>query len=213
MLMIRLFLTLCKCFHLTKNNDDYEIYRSYTNNALPDSVPCPFSSCHAKENFHDDGCYTRILVCYTDSRVERYEITIPRVECNSCGHSHALLAPVIIPYSPFSFHFVISLLYDYITHKYNTIAALCQKYDIAVSTLYRIFHRFISDRKLMLGMMEAAVTEAHELLSILADRNFTGQVDQLLHDFFKHNCTSFLQARCRIRLKPKFIPDRPSPSP
>jgi hypothetical protein len=213
MLMIRLFLTLCKCFHLTKNNDDYEIYRSYTDNALSNSVSCPFFSCHAKENFHDDGCYTRVLVCYTNSRVERYEITIPRVKCNSCGHSHALLAPVIIPYSPFSFHFVISLLYDYITHKSNTVAALCQKYDISVSTLYRIFHRFTSDRKLMLGMMEAAVTGAHELLSILADKSFTGQVDQMLHDFFRRNRTSFLQARCRIRLKPKFIPACPFPSP
>lgn len=203
MLMIRLFFVLCKCFHLTKNNDDYEIYRSYTDNALTDTISCPFSSCGRKGDYHDDGSYNRLFVCYTNGRIERYEITIPRIECNSCGHSHALLAPVIIPYSPFSFHFIISLLYDFITHKYDTVTSLCQVYDISVSTLYRIFHRFTSDRKLMLGMMEAAVTKAHELLNILSNNWFTKQVDSLLHDFFRSNCASFMQARCRIRLKPK----------
>jgi hypothetical protein len=211
--MIRLFFALCKCFHLTKNNDDFEIYRSYTDNTLSDAIPCPFSYCGQKGNYHDDGCYMRLLVCYTNARVERYEITIPRIECNSCGHSHALLAPVIIPYSPFSFHFVISLLYDFITHKYDTVAVLCHVYDISVSTLYRIFHRFTSDRKLMLGMMEAAVTKAHELLDILSDNWYANQVDCLLHDFFKSNHASFLQARCRIRLKPKPMPACAHPSP
>jgi hypothetical protein len=142
-----------------------------------------------------------------------YEIIIPRLECNSCGHSHALLAPVIIPYSPFSFHFVISLLYDYMTHRYDTVAALCQVYDISISSLYRIFHRFTADRKLMLGMMEAAVTQAYELLNLLADNRFTEHVDLRLNDFFKRNHASFLQARCRIRLKPKPITVCASSSP
>jgi len=211
--MIRLFLALCKCFHLTKNNDDYEIYRSYMDSALSDMIPCPFSSCGQKGNYHEDGSYQRLLVCYTNARVERYEITIPRIECNSCGHSHALLAPVIVPYSPFSFHFVISLLYDFITHKYDTVAALCQVYDIAVSTLYRIYHRFTSDRKLMLGMIEAAVTQTQELLDLLADSSFTLNVDNRLHDFFRSNHASFLQARCRIRLKPKPTPTSAVSSP
>lgn len=211
--MIRLFLALCKCFQMTKDDDDYQLYLSYTDNALSDTISCPFPSCASSGHYHGDGCYTRLLVCYTNACVERHDIPIPRIECTSCGHSHALLAPVIIPYSPFSFHFVISLLYDFITHKYNTVTVLCQVYDISVSTLYRIYHRFIADRKLMLGMMESVATQAYELLDVLADSRFTEHVDCRLYDFFKNNHVSFLQARCRIRLKPKPMPSRTHPSP
>jgi hypothetical protein len=183
---------------MEKCNDDYQTHCSYTDNASPDIISCP--SCGAKGNYHGCGSYTRPLICYTSGQVERHEITVNRLECTSCGHSHAILAPVIIPYSPFSFHFIISLLYDFITHKFSSVKALCLEYDISVSTLYRIYHRFIEDRKLMLGMLEAASTQARTLLDKLANTDFYGIVDHLLHDFYRSNCASFLQARCRIRL-------------
>jgi len=198
--MIRLFLNLCKYFQTIKYNNDYQIYLSYTDNASPDVIPCPVPSCGAMGNYHNCGNYTRMLICYTSGHVERHEITVPRIECASCGHSHAILAPVIIPYSPFSFHFVISLLYDFITHKFRTVTALCHEYDISISTLYRIYHRFIEDRKLMLGMLEAASTQARKLLDKLASTDFSKIIDCLLRDFYRSNQASFLQARCRIRL-------------
>ena len=183
---------------MTKQNDDYQIYLSYTDKANLDIIPCP--CCRAKGNYHRDGSYTRTLICYTSGNIERHEITVPCIECVSCGHSHAILAPVIIPHSPFSFHFVISLLYDFITKKFSSVAALCLEYDISVSTLYRIYYRFIEDRKLMLGMMEAVSAQAHKLLEKLANTDFSGVVDSLLYDFYRSNRASFLQARCKIRL-------------
>ena len=213
MLMIRLFWTLCKCFQLTKGNNDYQTYLSYADNANLDVIPCPFPSCGAKGNYHGHGSYSRSLICYTAGHVESYEITISRIACGSCEHSHALLAPVIIPYSPFSFHFVISLLYDFITHKFSTVAALCLEYDISISSLYRIYHRFIEDRKLMLGMMEAASTQVHKLLDILSQSDFSGIIDSLLHVFYRSNQASFLQARCRIRLSRIVLRATPVPSP
>jgi len=198
--MIRLFLNLCKCFQMAKNNNDYQIYLTYTANANPKAVPCPFTSCGAKGNYYSCGSYTRSLICYTDGHVERYEVIIDRIECISCEHSHAILPSIIIPYSPFSFHFVISLLYAFITHKYNSVKELCLEYDISISTLYRIYYRFIEDRKLMLGMMKAATAQAKKLLDVLANSNFSLTVDCLLHDFYRSNLVSFLQARCRIRL-------------
>lgn len=203
MLMIRLFLDLCKCFQKIKNNNDYEIYLAYKNNAAPEVVPCPFTSCSATGNYHGCGSYSRMLICYHEGHVERCEITAERVECVSCGHSHALLPPVIIPYSPFSFHFVISLLYDYITHKYRTVSELCLQYDISISTLYRIYHRFIEDRRLMVGMMEAATKTALQFLETLIHKDFFIDIDCLLHDFYKKQHVSFLQSRCRLRLNRK----------
>lgn len=211
--MIRLFLALCKCFQLTKKNDDYQIYLNYTDNANPNIVPCPFPDCGAKGNYHDCGSYSRTLVCYREGHVQRYEITVNRIECVSCEHSHAIVPPVIIPYSPFSFHFVISLLYDFITHKYNTVKKLCLEYDISISTLYRIYHRFIEDRKLMLGMMEAASETARQFLENLAQSDFSRGVDCLLHDFYENNKVSFLQARCKIRLSQNALTTAKDPSP
>jgi len=196
--MIRLFFNLCKCFKSIKYNNDYQIHLSYVDNASLDIIPCP--SCGTEGNYHSCGSYTRNLICYTAGQVEKHEITVPRIECASCAHSHAILAPVIIPYSPFSFHFVISLLYDFITHKFSTVTALCLEYDISISTLYRIYRRFIEDKKLMLGMMDAASTKACELLDKLFNANSFRFIDGLLHDFYRSNKASFLQARCRIRL-------------
>ena len=211
--MIRLFLNLCKCFQTIKNNNDYQTYLSYTDNFSPDIITCPFPACGAKSNYHSCGYYIRNLICYESGHVERYEIIIPRIECCSCGHSHALLAPVIIPYSPFSFHFVISLLYDFVTHKYNTVTDLCLKYDVSVSTLYRIYHRFIEDRKLMLGMMEAASTQTRKILDKFIKADFYGMIDYVLSNFYKANLASFLQAKCRIRLSRKVMRVGPFSSP
>lgn len=209
--MIRLFLNLHKCFHTIKYNNDYQIYLSYTSNANPDIIPCP--SCGAKGNYHNCGSYNRTLLCYSSGQVENYEITVNRIECTSCGHSHALLAPVIIPYSPFSFHFVISLLYDFLTHKFSTITKLCLEYAISVSTLYRIYHRFIEDRKLMLGMMQAAATQEFKILKEFIDNGFNKKVDSLLCDFYRSNNASFLQARCKIRLSRNALHVTPTSPP
>jgi hypothetical protein len=198
--MIRLFLTLCKCFQHTKKNNDYELFLAYTENAKQDSFSCPVPSCGSTGNFNKDGTYSRTLICYTNNSVIRYHITIPRLECHSCQHSHAVLPPIIIPYSPFSFHFILSLLYDYITHNYSTIADLCLRYDISASSLYRIYHRFLNDRQLMLGMMEASTSQALELIQLLKDSHFH-IIDSRLQDFHMKTQVSFLQARCNFRLK------------
>jgi hypothetical protein len=197
--MIRLFLSLCKCFQLTKKNDDYQIYLDYKENSASGIVPCSFAQCGAKENYYSCGSYTRSFICFTLGCVERHVITVDRLECISCEHSHAILPPVIIPYSPFSFHFVVSLLYDYITHNYTTIAQLCFKYDISISSFYRIYDRFIEDRKLMLGMLEAASTQTIQLLEVLSCSAFLENVEGLLNFFYRSYHFSFLQARCTIR--------------
>jgi len=198
--MIRLFLTLCKVFRITKNNNDYQIYLDYKDNANLSLISCPFYGCGSTGNYDGCGSYNRTLICYTNYHVETYSITINRIECVSCGCSHAILPPVIVPHSPFSFHFVISLLYDFITHKYPTVKDLCLNYDISISTLYRIYHRFIDDRKLMLGMIEAASTDMTMLLDTLSQTDFFHAVNVLLQTFYKSYGVSFLQARCTIRL-------------
>lgn len=200
MLMIRLFLTLCKCFHLTKKKDDYLLYQLYSKNATLDKLLCAYPDCSSTGSYTSAGSYTRSLICYTNETVERHFICVERLECTSCGHTHALLPSVIIPYSPFSFHFLISLLYDFITHKYESVASLCDHYDISISTLYRILYRFLDDKKRMLGIMDNSITSAEAFLVGFLYGTITA-ADRRLLTYFKTLGTSFLQPECRIRLR------------
>lgn len=196
--MIRLFLTLCKCFQVVKKNDDYLLYQLYCENAVMDKLPCAYPRCPSTGRYSAAGSYSRSLVCYTNGRVERHQVHVPRIECSSCGHTHALLPPVVIPHSPFSLHFVISLLYDFITHAFHDVHSLCSRYDISVSTLYRIWHRFIEDKKLMLGLMDDLIISTQAFLKSFIDFSMADD-DRRLMAYFKRLGISFLQPGCTLR--------------
>jgi len=196
---------------MNKKNDDYLAWQLYCENALMDQCPCAYPDCPSTGRYTSAGSYTRSLICYSDEKIENHTICVKRLECSSCGHTHALLPSVVIPYSPFSFHFVISLLYDYITHKHGTVMSLCLHYDISVSTLYRIRRRFLDDKKLMLGIMEDAITSANAFLcGFLSCR--VQEADQRLMAYFQAVGTSFLQGRCTLRLKRNPINPVPDPA-
>ena len=65
------------------------------------------------------------------------KVIIPLYKCNKCNHWHALLpAPLIVPYSPYSLFFILSVLYDKECGDY-TVEEIINTYGISVSTLYR----------------------------------------------------------------------------
>jgi hypothetical protein len=106
--MIRLFLKLCKCFGTIKYKNDYQLYMSFYNNAFSHLSTCP--NCGSPTfSFHKDGNYDRNFICREDGKTICHIIQVHCVECDSCGHSHALLPSVIIPHSSFGLHFVITL--------------------------------------------------------------------------------------------------------
>jgi len=177
-----------------------------------EELSCGYPDCPCAGNYTGYGSYTRSLICYTNGKVEGHLIFVARVECISCGHTHALLPSVIIPYSPFSFHFVISLLYDFITHKYENVAALCSQYDISVSTLYRIRNRFLEDKKLMLGIMNDSITLAESFLTGFLCGSMTN-ADSQLQAYFMALGTSFLQAEGTIRRKQRQMSPKPETPP
>lgn len=80
--------------------------------------------------------------------------------------------------------------------------SLCIHYDISVSTLYRIWHRFLDDKKLMLGIMEDAITSANSFLCGFLSCTMR-EADQRLMAYVQAVGTSFLQGRCTLCLKRK----------
>lgn len=203
--MIRLFISICKAFHIIKTlspykdrqMDDYEVLPSMTASldltALP---PCP--SCGAS-SYSRNGSYERHLVCCTDGSVCDHRVSIPCVRCRSCGISHALLFSVIIPYSSYSLGFLICLLYARLTRQSASVAALCSRFDISESTFYRIRKRLLQDERVLLCALRSFLETADLLATLYSCQPYT--LHEALSLFFCSTGYSFLQPCIKIRTR------------
>lgn len=73
----------------------------YIQSLMPDITDihrniCP--CCHAKNKLIKYGKYERNISILIDDYVENYRVSVRRVICNSCNHTHALLPNFIVPY-------------------------------------------------------------------------------------------------------------------
>lgn len=155
-----------------------------------DALICPF--CGAKHAFSPFASYKRHLVTYDNNGVHNNVITISRYICSSCGHTHAILPSVIVPYMSFSFKFIVSVIHDYLVCKFNSVEAMCEHYDIAISTFYRILNNFKEHKQLWLGLLEDNLTSNLSFLQNIINSTFK-KLEDFLIEFFKRNDLSFFQ--------------------
>jgi hypothetical protein len=109
----------------------------------------------------------------------------------SCKTTHALLPDIIIPYSPYSLRFMLTVLVAYFERN-TTVLDVCTYFGIAVSTLYEWKHRMLEHKDLLLGILASLKEPAHAFLSGFID-SFR-LLDQL-KDFFSRYGFSFMQNR------------------
>lgn len=155
------------------------------------NLACP--NCGAKHpswTYHDS--YDRYLISYENNAIITDNIDITRIRCSSCNGTHAILPEIIIPFRSYSLLFVLSVLKDYYISG-KTVASLCKKYQISVSTLYEWKQLFLLHKKLWLGIIEDIYQKSIEFLSSMPDTNTSGR----LFDFFSNNNISFLQGRTK----------------
>ena len=147
-----------------------------------------FQCKRTRGRFHIDiGDYAvRIFhTCYhvLDGLVE-HTISVPRMLCHSCGHTHAVLSSCLIPYRSYSLRSILTLLRYYFLQQY-TVQQLCEAYGIAVSTLYAWKQLFFHQKAVWLGVLTD--------LS-LTSLTFLDQLDGLLLiEFFRKFAIPFLQ--------------------
>ena len=84
-----------------KSFSSYSERNSYIQSLMPDITDihrniCP--CCHAKNKLIKYGKYERNISILIDDNVENYSVSVQRVICNSCNHTHALLPNFIVPY-------------------------------------------------------------------------------------------------------------------
>ena len=180
--MVRLFVATCRCYQLMKHVDVNVVYQLMCNQIDYERVKCP-NGCKEK-GFHRDGTYKRKLICYEKDRVVMHEVSIACVECTGCGQTHAALPAIVLPHSQFSVPFVIRMLYSYIVGCYASVEKMCQAYDVAISTFYRLLHRFMHDWKNMSKIIQNCSDKMEEVLRKL-NRCTIIELDELLEKFYK----------------------------
>lgn len=104
-----------------------------------DDCVCPFCDC--KGQFRKIMPYHRSMISVRDGQRDESSVSVPRAICKACGHTHAILPDILIPFSSYSIRFVLTVLTEY-CHKSCTVAELCSKWQISVSTLYTWIHLF-----------------------------------------------------------------------
>ena len=180
-IMIRIFNLFCKLKDI-KISDQEWFDQAIEKLNLSEQV-CPYCDSKGQMILHDS--YSRYMITLKANHIETKILQIPRVKCASCGHTHAVLPEVLIPYSSYSIRFVLMVLKDYFLHT-HTVEKICEMYQIAHSTLYAFRDLFFSHKKLILG----ALNDAQKKQS-----DFIAEIDgQLLFQFWKSFRFSFLQA-------------------
>lgn len=188
--MIRLFTKLCKYFKQISFGNDINIFDAHMKALNTDGLICPF--CGTKHSLTLFASYKRNLVTYDNNEVQDNVITISRYICSSCGHTHAILPSVIVPYMSFSFKFIVSIIHDYLVHKFNSVEAMCGHYGIVISTFYRILSKFKEHKKLWLGLLEDKLTSDLSFLQNIINNTFK-ELENFLIEFFNRNGSSFFQ--------------------
>ncbi len=189
-IMIRAFTIFCKLnfIKLSAQEMFFKAMRDLSNRKLEGlgySCPCCGTK-HPQWTYF--ASYKRYLISFEKGALVTYRVTITRMKCSSCEHTHAILPEIIIPYGSYSLIFILTVLRDYYLHQ-MTIQALCDKYGISHSTLYAWKRLFFTHKKLWLGVLEDALTEPLSFLSSLP----VSSTSKALSLFFQNHAQSFLQ--------------------
>jgi len=195
-IMIRVFELFCKLNMINISAKD--LFLQAMAEFQPHDHKCPFCSAEHPD-WKKHAVYERYLISFESGRNVSYLITIVRYRCSSCGHTHAILPEFVIPYQSYSLLFILSVMRDYYIGSL-TVADICEKYDIAVSTLYSWKELFLRHKKVWLGLLDDACTSSLQFLDSLFRNHL-----HTLKEFFLLAGVSFLQGPSHIK-KAYFAP-------
>ena len=178
---------------------DQELYDIAVSSFNPSKHVCPI--CGAVGRFRLIQPYERYMISTCGScRVETI-LSIRRFQCESCGHTHALLPDVLIPYGSYSLRFILTILSGYLKRS-CPIVDFCRHWNIAVSTLYEWIHLFIDQYNAWCGILDRILW-----VSIAALSSVSGAI-AFPSEFSMRFGFSFLRGRAATPSGSLPLPDR-----
>ena len=192
--MIRCSALFCKLFQIKKSSDT--LYLDFLGKYNLSREACPF--CHTSGTLAPFASYERTVVDIVDETTVYNRITVQRMICSSCGHTHAVLPDFLIPYGQYSLPFILRVLWAYFTSS-KTVSELCEQVQITPSMLYRWKALFLKHYSLWLSVLQQLETSAQQFICNLVESPCPSE---FLHAFFRKTAFSFLQshqnpANCR----------------
>jgi hypothetical protein len=194
-MMIREKSLFCKLFRIKISAETLFLF--YMAGFNPYIEVCTY--CKSTGNCAIFAHYTRNLIDFHFGKAVYYKVVVTRVKCGSCGHTHAILPDIIIPYATYSIDFILWVLAEYFMG-HQTVEKLCEKYAISHCMLYRWIALFNKHKALWLGAVASAATSSMAFLE-----NITGMecFSDFTVDFLTLTGFSYLQSHanpaCSIR--------------
>ena len=184
--MIRKNLLLCKIIRIKTSSKS--LFDSYMELFQPELETCPV--CGSTGNCHIHDYYGRSIIDFRTGSKQKDNLCVMRVFCDSCGHAHAILPDVIIPYSSYSLFFILFILGEYFAGL-RTIEQLCDRFDISMKQFHKWLKLWQAHRVQWLGILDASETDNISFLRMLI---FRDPYSSFSMEFIRLTAHSFLQS-------------------
>ena len=163
----------------------YELVSSTTHKINTDKETCP--EC-GNSGLCIHAYYGRTIIDFDGHCPISHKTSILRAAC-PCGHTHAMLFDVLIPYERHSLFFVLRVLSEYFLHL-RSVEKLCERFQITPKRLYAWLRKWNEHKKAWLGVLEDIETSSRRFLfSLVRQDSYSG----FSASFINKTSVSFLQ--------------------
>ena len=184
--MIRKNALLCKLIRIKTSSKS--IFDSYMNHYQPHPEICPL--CKSQGNCRIHAYYNRSVIDFKYGLKVKSSICVKRLICDSCGHTHAVLPDILIPYASYSLMFILRVLGEFFLGM-TSIEALCEKFSITSMQFYKWLQLWKQHKQLWLGILSDMETSNWGFLKSLI---LTETYSDFGTAFCRQFSYSFLQA-------------------
>lgn len=184
--MIRKNALFCKLIRIKKSSK--VLFDSYMDSFRPERETCPI--CGSSSNCRIHAYYGRHIIDFIHGKPVIQEVTVLRVLCESCGHTHAVLPDIIIPYSGYGLFFILRVLAEAFLRA-SSLERLCERFCITLNQFYRWKQLFLRHKSEWLGILEnSEISGLDFLLKISQLPEFSA----FAREFISKTSHSFLQS-------------------
>ena len=161
--MIRKNALFCKLIRIKKSSK--ALFDSYMDSFRPERETCPI--CGSSLGCRIHAYYGRRIIDFIQGKTVMQEITVLRLVCDSCGHTHAVLPDLIVPYSSYGLFFILRVLAEAFLHC-SSIESLCERFCITRNQFYKWKQLFFQQKQEWLGILEDSEASGPEFLLKIA---------------------------------------------
>lgn len=154
----------------------------------PEKETCPLCGSSFCCRIH--AYYGRRIIDFIHGKPVTQEITILRLICESCGHTHAVLPDMIIPYSGYGLFFILRVLADTFLRR-SSLESLCERFCITMNQLYNWRQLFSRHKQEWLGVLEDSEASGLDFLLEIAQ---LPEFSLFSENFISKTACSFLQS-------------------